>query len=198
MQPVLAETEILTDITAKNRQTKFYSMSAKDLLAQDNTPVVKVTGIKVQQTNKGLEIVLQTLTGQRLVPLILPEGNNLVIDLLDARLNLSAGNNFRVDNPAPGIKAIIATQVHESNIRLTVRGKNNTPSAEIVPNQQNLVLSITPERVTTEKTPDQEIEVIATGEGEDDDYFVPDAEGATKEIQSFTTKTLELVYLDKD
>ena len=180
MQPVLAETEILTDITAKNRQTKFYSMSAKDLLAQDNTPVVKVTGIKVQQTNKGLEIVLQTLTGQRLVPLILPEGNNLVIDLLDARLNLSTGNNFRVDNPAPGIRAIIATQVDESNIRLTVRGENNTPSAEIVPNQPNLVLSITPEGVTTEKTPDREIEVIATGEGEDDDYFVPNVTSATR------------------
>lgn len=180
MQPVLAETEILTDITAKNRQTKFYSMSAKDLLAQGNTPVVEVTGIKVQQTNKGLEIVLQTLTGQRLVPLILPEGNNLVIDLLNTRLNLSAGNNFRVDNPAPGIRAIIATQVDESNIRLTVRGKNNTPSAEIVPNQQNLVLSITPEGVTTEKTADEEIEVIATGEGEDDDYFVPDVTSATR------------------
>jgi hypothetical protein len=50
------------------------STSAADLLAQSNlTPVT------------GLEAILKTAAGrQKLVPLILPEGNNLVIDLLDA------------------------------------------------------------------------------------------------------------------
>jgi iron complex outermembrane receptor protein len=118
-------------------------LTPADLLVQNNTGgIIRVNDIKLQETQNGLELILITDSGQRLVPLILPEGNNLVIDLLDARLDLATGDNFRVDNPAPGIRAIIATQVDERNIRLTIEGENNTPSAEIVPNRQNLVLSI--------------------------------------------------------
>jgi hypothetical protein len=59
------------------------STSAADLLAQSNlTPVI---GLELNQTNQGLEAILKTAAGgQKLVPLILPEGNNLVIDILDA------------------------------------------------------------------------------------------------------------------
>jgi hypothetical protein len=42
-------------------------------------------GLELNQTNQGLEAILKTAAGgQKLVPLILPEGNNLVIDILDA------------------------------------------------------------------------------------------------------------------
>ena len=42
-------------------------------------------------------------------------------------------------------------------------------------------MSVTPERTTADREPDEEIEVIATGEAEEeDDYFVTDATTATK------------------
>ena len=168
--------------------------SAQDLIAQQNA-IAQITGVQLIPTADGLEIILETETGQQLVPLILPEGNNLIIEILDATL-VPTGNEFRETNPAPGIRAVSVTQIDESSIRLTITGENQAPSAEVVPSQQNLVLSVTPEETTAETEPDEamqrglgglpherlhqeEIEIIATGEGEDD-YYVPDASTATR------------------
>ena len=156
-----------------------FSTSAKDLLAQQNE-ITEVTGIELNQTDAGLQIILETSTGETLVPLILPEGNNLAIDLLDATLALPTGNDFRETNPTEGITEVTLTQIDDTSIRLTITGENQTPSAEIVSSQQDLVLRVTPESVTTEQTPDESIEIIATGEAEDDDYYVPNATSATR------------------
>ena len=49
------------------------TISAKDLLAQQNP--TRVTGVELNQTDKGLQVILETAAGsERLVPLILPEG----------------------------------------------------------------------------------------------------------------------------
>ncbi|MGL5075525.1 MAG: TonB-dependent receptor plug domain-containing protein, partial [Waterburya sp.] len=156
------------------------SISVQDLLAQQND-FARVTGVELKQTNSGLEVILTTAAGgQKLVPLILPEGNNLVIDILDATLAFGIRNGVTKTNPVDGIKTVKLAKVDDSSIRLTITGENQTPSAEVIPSAQNLVLSITPEGVITERTPDEEIEVIATGEGENNDYFVPDVNSATR------------------
>ena len=155
-----------------------YSTSAVDLLAQQNG-ITEVTGVRLNRTDSGLEVILETAAGEQLVPLIFPEGNNLVIDILDATL-VPTGNEFRQTNPAPGITAVSVTQIDNSSIRLTIIGETQAPSAEVVPSRQNLILSVTSEETTAETEPDEEIEIIATGEGEDDDYYVPDASTATR------------------
>ena len=144
-----------------------------DLIAQG---VTRVTGVEVIQTESGLELVLETVAGsERLVPLILPEGNDLVIDILDATLAFSIRNGVTELNPAPGISKITVNNAEENSIRVRITGANQTPSAEVLPGRADLVLSITPDGTTAEQEPDEEIEVIATGEAEDDDYFVPNA-----------------------
>jgi iron complex outermembrane recepter protein len=163
-------------------------------LSQNN--LTRVTGIEVNQTDKGLEVVLKTAAGgQRLVPLILPEGNNLVIDILDANLAFSIRNGVTKTNLAPGIKTVKLAKVDESSIRLTITGEKQAPRAEIVPGRNNLVLSVTPRKSTAQTQPDKEIEIIATGEAEDDDnYFVPDA-GVTRTNTSIinTPGTVQVV-----
>jgi len=124
--------------------------------------ITKVTGVELNQTDRGLQIILETAGGQ-LVPLILPEGNNLVIDILDATLSLPTGSEFKETNPSPGINEIALTPVDASSIRLTITGNNQAPDAEIVPSNQNLVLSITPEATeTAQDEPVQEINVVVT------------------------------------
>jgi iron complex outermembrane receptor protein len=148
----------IKDINSRQR----ISTSATDLLAQQN-PVTRVTGVEVKQTESGLEVILKTAAGsQRLVPLILPEGNNLVIDLLDATMALPTGNQFTQANPAPGIKQVTLTKVDDSSIRLTITGENQAPSAEVVPSPQNLVLSVNPQGSSTQTKPDEEITITAT------------------------------------
>jgi iron complex outermembrane recepter protein len=149
----------------KNVET-FPETSAVDLLAQGN--LTRVTGVEVNQTNKGLEVILKTAVGgQRLVPLILPEGNTLAIDLLDATLGFSIRNGVTKTNPAPGIKAINLAKVDASSIRLTITGESKTPRAEIIPSRQNLVLNVTPEQTTAQQQtqPDEEINIVVTEVG---------------------------------
>ncbi|MBE9170812.1 TonB-dependent receptor plug domain-containing protein [Pleurocapsales cyanobacterium LEGE 06147] len=155
--------------------------SGQDVLVQNNNrdQIVKVTGINLERIEEGLQIILETATGQKLVPLILSEGNNLVVDFLDATLALPTGNEFRETNPVKGITEVSVTQVDESIIRLTITGENNAPNAEVIPSEQNLVLGVRPE-ATAQTEADEEIEIIATGEGEEDDYFVPNAITGTR------------------
>jgi hypothetical protein len=142
--------------------------------------LTRVTGVEVKPTDSGLELLLQTVAGsERLVPLILPEGNNLVIDILDATLGFSIRNGVTKINPARGIKQLNLTKIDDTSIRLTITGEKQAPTAEVIPSSQNLVLSINPQGTTVQQAPDEEIEVIATGEGEEDDYYVPEATTAT-------------------
>jgi iron complex outermembrane recepter protein len=154
----------------------------KNLAQNSQQALTRITGVEVKQTDSGLEVILKTAAGsERLVPLILPEGNDLVIDLLDATLAFAIRNGVEKLNPAEGINKIIVSKVDESSIRLTITGVSQAPSAEVVPGS-NLVLSVNPQGNTTaQQTPDEEIEVIATGEGDDDDnYSVPNASSATR------------------
>jgi iron complex outermembrane recepter protein len=179
VNPVVAETVLGDRLhrTANNSvrdvsPRQEVSTSATDLLLKDTAshiaqaPITRVTGVEVKRTGKGLEVILKTAAGgQRLVPLILPEGNNLVIDILDATLALPTGKDFTQANPASGIKLVALTKVDDSSIRLTITGKTKAPSAEVTPSQQNLVLKVTP-KATAQAKPEQEIIVTATRKAE--------------------------------
>ena len=156
-----------------------FANKSSDLIAQG---VTRVTGVEVIQTDEGLELILKTVAGsERLVPLILPEGNDLVIDILDATLAFSIRNGVTELNPAPGINEITVNKGDENSIRVRIAGANQTPNAEVVTGRDDLVLSVTSQSTTAESEPDEEIEVIATGQTEDeDDYFVPDASRTLK------------------
>lgn len=139
--------------------------TAADLLAQNN--LTQVTELEVNPTAAGLELILKTTAdGARLVPLVLPEGNDLVIDILDTVLASSISNGVTKTNPAPGITVISLAQINESSIRLTITGENQAPSAEVVPSEQNLVLSISPEATAAQQNDStQTIDVIVTEVG---------------------------------
>ncbi|NJR48108.1 MAG: TonB-dependent siderophore receptor [Hyellaceae cyanobacterium CSU_1_1] len=151
---------------------------ASNLIAQG---ITRVTGVEVKQTPKGLELILVTAAGsERLVPLILPEGNDLVIDILDATLAFNLRNGVEKLNPTEGINKITVNKVDQSSIRVRISGQTQAPSAEVVPGRNNLVLSINPQGVTARQTPDEEIEVIVTGEAAEDGYNVEDTTVGTR------------------
>ncbi|MEM7593899.1 MAG: TonB-dependent siderophore receptor [Cyanobacteria bacterium P01_A01_bin.83] len=150
--------------------------TAIDLLAQG---VTQVTGVEVKQTESGMELILKTLEGsERLVPLILSEGKDMVIDILDATLASSMRNGLTELNPAPGITKITINKGESNIIQVRITGENQAPSAEVMPGRDDLVLSIAPEEATNEVEADEEIEVIATGEAEGDGYNPKDSSTA--------------------
>ncbi|MEL6440938.1 MAG: TonB-dependent siderophore receptor [Cyanobacteria bacterium J06621_8] len=157
VSPVVAETDLAR-----------VSKSASDLLAQGET---RVTGVEVVPTESGLELILKTAAGsERLVPLIVPEENDLVIDILNATLAFSIRNGVTELDPAPGIELITVTQVDPNSIQVRITGTDQTPSAEILGGSDDLVLSITPETATADE--EDQIDIIATGQVEEDSYKV--------------------------
>ncbi|MEL6494566.1 MAG: TonB-dependent siderophore receptor [Cyanobacteria bacterium J06623_7] len=155
------------------------SNSAQDLISQSN--LTAVTGVKVEETEGELQVVLTT-EGARLVPLIFPEGNNLVVEILDATLAPAIKNGVTQTNPAPGIKQVSLSQLDDSSVRLLVVGETQTPRVEIIPSPQNsVVLSITPtgRAQTNQAEVEEEIAIIATGAAEEN-YYAADATTATR------------------
>ncbi len=156
----------LLTTTEVQASPKHQDTTASDLLVQnDSGNLAEVTGVELQETATGLQISLETKTGQKLVPLILPEGNQLVIDILDTVLALPQGDKFLETNPIPGVREISLTTVDASSIRLTITGEQQTPSAEIVPSTQDLILSVSLKEGERAQTDEAEIiDIVVTAQ----------------------------------
>ena len=59
-----------------------------------------ITNVDVRATETGIEIFIETADGSEPQFVETPDKNILYIDLVDARLNLTSGESFQVDNPA--------------------------------------------------------------------------------------------------
>jgi iron complex outermembrane receptor protein len=119
--------------------------------------VVQVTGVKLNPTAAGLEVILETEAGQLLQAITRTEGNSAIADIENAQLALPSGEEFRAQNPDRGIAEVTVTQLEGSRIRVTVTGEKAAPPAQVVESDRGLVLSVTP--VNTDQL---EIVVTAT------------------------------------
>jgi len=107
--------------------------------------VVQVTGVKLNPTGAGLEVILETEAGQLLQAITRTEGKSAIADIENAQLALPSGEEFRAQNPDRGIAEVTVTQLEGSRIRVTVTGENAAPPAQVVKSDRGLVLSVTPE-----------------------------------------------------
>lgn len=115
---------------------------------------VQVTGVQLNLTEDGLEILLEALEKQQLQALTRSEGNTLITEIPNAVLALPE-KEFRADDPAPGITSVTVTQLNAGRIRVIVTGETTVPTAEVVQSDRGLVLSLTPSE-------EQEIEIVVT------------------------------------
>ncbi|MEG4406744.1 AMIN domain-containing protein, partial [Microcoleus sp. MON2_D5] len=65
--------------------------------------VVQVTGVKLNPTAAGLEVILETEAGQLLQAITRTEGKSAIADIENAQLALPSGEEFRAQNPDRGI-----------------------------------------------------------------------------------------------
>lgn len=139
---------------------------------------VVITGVQLKPTETGLEIILESPSNLPLQPLILSQDKDLIIEVLDATLQLPEGQEFNAANPTQDITQIKVTQLEGNIIRVTVTGTQAAPTGSVIPSVGNLILNLTPS--TTATTPaDEQIEVVVTEEGEQN-YYVPNSSEATK------------------
>lgn len=130
----------------------------KTLLAQTLTII---TGVQLQETPDGVEVILETASGEILQGITSVEGNSLIVDLPNAQLQLLEGNEFTQENPIEGIATVNIVAVDENKVRITVTGDEVPPEGEIISTEQGLILSVI--------SPLSEIVIISTAEKRPED-----------------------------
>ncbi|MBD2435881.1 TonB-dependent siderophore receptor [Nostoc sp. FACHB-110] len=150
-----------------NRQ-KSYSRNAAPLLVQNsNNSITKVTGVKLNSTDKGIEVILESANTEALKPVNHNQGNSYVVDIPNAVLALPDGGNFTQNNPKSGIVSVSVTQIDPNTVRVTVIGETSLPTAELFDSDEGLIFAVTPvlsatqvpQPTPTESTPTKIAEV---------------------------------------
>ncbi len=145
----------------------------RKLLAQ--AAAVKVTGVKVSTTEKGIEIRLESPTAN--IPQPVSQNSNVTVtyDIPNATLALPNAAEYRAVNPDPGIAEISVVQVTPTLVRVSVTGKEALPTIQVATGTDGLVFSAVP---VTLSTAGDEIEIIVKGKRKAG-YFIPNASSAT-------------------
>jgi type IV pilus assembly protein PilQ len=128
----------------------FLYLAAQPVSAQ----ITQINDVQLSPVDGGISVVLKTSTGSRPQVFTTKRGNTLVTDVINTQLRLPQGNNFRRDNPSPGIASVEVGQLDANSIRVTVTGSKNAPNTQPVVRKQNgLTLSFTPSTDTTASAP---------------------------------------------
>lgn len=167
---------------------------------------IQITGVRLNNTDKGFEIILETTQGDKLQPVNKSEGNTFIADISNAQLRLTSGNTFRQDNPTKDITSITVNNIDTNTVRLTVIGSLSLPAVDLFEDDEGLIFGVTSTVPVTEapqppvnQTPEAQaqqpkpeepkvenqesenrepIELVVTGE--QDSYRVDEASSATR------------------
>ncbi|PSB49281.1 TonB-dependent siderophore receptor [Cyanosarcina cf. burmensis CCALA 770] len=125
--------------------------TVKDWLAQTSTPI-EITGVRLNQTASGLEVLLETTSKQPLSIVTSGYGRTYVANIVNARLALPEGS-FRQENPIAGITVVSVTQQGANGIRISAIGSEGIPVAKVRQSNGNTVFSLTTPTVPTAQIP---------------------------------------------
>ncbi|MBD2198070.1 MULTISPECIES: TonB-dependent siderophore receptor [Calothrix] len=169
-----------------------------NLLSQTPQSPILIDKVRIDTTDKGIEVILETKQGEQLQIANNSDGNSLIADIANAQLRLPSGNTFRQEKPFAGITEVIVINKDSNTIRITITGETGRPSYELFDSDAGLIFGVTPattsatppeqpqaNQPTTETAPEQAtdenqepIELVVTGE--QDGYRVQAASTATK------------------
>jgi iron complex outermembrane receptor protein len=157
------------------RDRKQPATTVKQWVAQIEAAQVQVTNVKLERTETGLDITLETAEGKPLqvdATKFRREGNSLIAEIPNAVLALPQGQTFVADNPMADIATVQVVQ-QNGNIRVSVAGNNALPKTEVTLKTGGLAYSLNPEGDEADD------EIVVTGEGRGA-YRVPNASTATR------------------
>lgn len=139
-----AQADVATEATKIPHLKEFNhpATTVKEWLSQSPTPI-QVTGVQINKTEAGIEVILQTAAGATLQPVTRSESNRYIADIKNAQLGLPSGDTFRQDNPVAGITLVTVTNQDANSIRLTVTGLSGVPTVELFDSDEGLIFGIT-------------------------------------------------------
>ncbi|MGI0484072.1 TonB-dependent siderophore receptor [Pantanalinema rosaneae CENA516] len=136
--------------------------SVKEWIAQIEAETIKVTGVRIEQTATGLDIILTTADNTRLpidTTKFRTAGDRFIADIPNVVLALPATEEFSAENPTDDIASVQVVQQDASTIQVIVSGMNALPQSEVTLRAGEFAYSLNPE-----PEDDLEEEIFATGE----------------------------------
>jgi len=139
--------------------------TVEEWVAQIEASLVQITGVRVERSETGLQVILKTAEGELAVPATETVGNALVAEIPNALLALPEGDEFQQANPAEGIARVSVTAVGEDRIQVAITGTDAPPEATVSAEAGNLVWTVVPGIAQVDDA-DDAIEIVVTGEQE--------------------------------
>lgn len=92
----------------------------------------QVTAVQLETSENELQLVLETQGNSDERPEIFTvnRGNELVTNIINSQLSLKQGQNFRQENPMPGIAAVSVSQPDPNTVQVTVSGIGSPPTGQ--------------------------------------------------------------------
>lgn len=115
--------------------------------------IIQVTGVRVNPTAEGVEVILET--SDRTTPQVFTSsyGETFVADIINTQLQLPSGDSFRAENPAEGVSAVTVTSLDGNSIRVTIVGSTAVPTTEAIARDGQLIFNITSASESAEVPP---------------------------------------------
>ncbi len=148
--------------------------TVEDWVAQIEASLIQITDVRVEATDAGLQVILETAAGELSLSEIRAVGNALIADIANA----TVAEEFSQSNPIEGIALVSVSQLPGDTVRVAITGTDATPVAEVMPETQGLVLAVTLGDADAVAEEDA-IQVVVTGE-QDEGYNPRSATTATR------------------
>ena len=146
--------------------------------AQIEPGSVQITGVRLEEAETGLQIVLETAEGELARPTTTVAGNALIAEIPNAVLALPEGDEFLQFEPAEGIALVQVTELLGDRVKVVVTGTDAAPTAEVGMATTGLTFSLAPGLAQAGES-DQPLRIVVTGE-EGSRYAEPNATTVTR------------------
>lgn len=158
----------LAEVRANERvETDAPAVTVAEWMTQLEASLVEITGVRVEESEAGLQILLETASGELPVPTASTTGNALVVEISNAALALTE-ENFQQFEPTEGIALVQVSELSDNRVQVVVTGTEASPTAQVETTEVGLTLNVVPGIATAGENEDA-IQLVVTGE-EDEGY----------------------------
>ena len=133
-----------------------------DWIAQIEASEVHITEVRLDSTEAGLSIVLETPEGELSAPRTQTVGNAVIAEIPNAVLDLPEGEPFEQFDPAEGITLVSVTDLPDGGVRVSITGTNTPPQAQVGTEAGNLVLRVVSGVATANELDEEAIQIVVT------------------------------------